>query len=122
MRFHQWLTFMEGSAKAPLMMLFQILGLPADDPRRQIAEAYAFEKIGLIETALESVETIVPSMFTAADMQLTFFEELMEALLPMERWPNMNAHLQRMRQRDAYRRAEEKGGPVGIKQLFNSLR
>ena len=122
MRFYQWLTFVEGSAKAPLMMLFQTLGFPANDPRRQRAEVQAFEKIALIETALEGAETIVPSMFTAADMQLTFFEELMEALLPMEQWPNMNAHLQRMRQRDAYRRAEEKGGPVGIRQLFNSLR
>jgi hypothetical protein len=36
--------------------------------------------------------------------------------------PNMYAHLRRMRQRDAYRRAEHKGGPLGIKQLFASLR
>lgn len=61
-------------------------------------------------------------MFTAADIQLTFFEELMEGLLPMANWPNIQGHLARMRQRGAYKRAEQKGGPVGIKQLFAERR
>jgi glutathione S-transferase len=122
MRFYQWLTFIEGSAKAPLMAYFQTLRHPADDPRRVAAEQFARSRIAPIEAALEGAQTIVPSMFTAADMQLTFFEELMEGLLPMEEWPNMNAHPLRMRERDAYRRAEKKGGPVGIKQLFASRR
>lgn len=122
MRFYQWLTFIEGSAKAPLIEHFSSLRLPADNPRRVAAEQQARERIALIEAALEGTDTILPSMFTAADMQLAFFEELMEAALRMEDWPNMRAHLQRMRQRDAYRRAQQKGGPVGIKQLFDSLR
>jgi glutathione S-transferase len=122
MRFYQWLTFIEGSAKAPLMMYFNALRLPQDDPQRRMAEQYAREKIALIEAALAGAETIVPSMFTAADIQLAFFEELMEGLLPMAYWPNMQAHLARMRQRDAYKRAEQKGGPVGIKQLFAERR
>ena len=121
MCFYQWLTFIEGSAKAPLMQMLQTMSLPPDDPRRAAVEPYARQKINLIEHALEGVETIVPSMFTAADMQLAFFEEIMEALLPMEEWPNMNAHLLRVRQRDGYHRAEQRGGPVGIKQLFASI-
>lgn len=119
MRFYQWLTFIEGSAKAPLMRYFQRLGLPADDPTLLGAERHMRHFIQPLEAALaEGGGTLVPSMFTAADIQLTFFEELMEGLLPMDQWPNMRAHLQQMRQRDAYRRAEAKGGPVGIKELF----
>jgi glutathione S-transferase len=122
MRFYQWLTFIEGSAKAPLMQYFHSLRLPADNPRRVAAEKQVRDRIVLIEAALEGTNTIVPSLFTAADMQLAFFEELVEASLRMEDWPNMHGHLQRMRQRDAYRRAEHKGGPVGMQQLFDSLR
>ena len=122
MRFFQWLTFIEGSAKAPLMAYFQTFRLPAEDPQRQASEQFARSRIALIEAALEGADTVVPAMFTAADMQLTFFEELMEAMLPMENWPNMHAHLLRMRQRDSYLRAEQKGGPVGLKQLFGFLR
>lgn len=119
MRFLQWLTFIEGSAKAPLMGYFQRLSLSADDPARVGAEQHMRRFVDPIEAALaEGGGTLVPSTFTAADIQLTFFEELMEGLLPMDRWPNMEAHLQRMREREAYRRAEAKGGPVGIKELF----
>ena len=121
MTFYQWLTYIEGSAKAPLMMFFQTLRLPVDDPRRQTAEQHMRQKVALIEAALIKTETLVPDQVTAADLQLTFFEELMEALLPMDQWPNMQAHLARMRKRSAYQRAEEKGGPVGIKKLFASM-
>jgi glutathione S-transferase len=122
MRFYQWLTFIEGSAKAPLMQYWQTLHLPADHSRRLAAGQQVRDRVALIEAALEGASTIVPSMFTAADLQLAFFEELMEASLGMEDWPNMHAHLQRLRQRDAYRRAEHKGGAVGMKQLLDSLR
>jgi glutathione S-transferase len=122
MTFYQWLTFIEGSAKAPLMSSFQTLRFPPDDERRVLAEQYAERFLGLLDAGLEDTDTIVPSIFTAADIQLTFFEELAEALLPMERWPNMQRHLQNMRQRESYRRAEARGGKVGIKELFQSAR
>jgi glutathione S-transferase len=122
MVFYQWLTFIEGSAKAPLMGCFQTLHLPPEDERRRLAEHHAWRALDLLEAGLAGADTIVPSMFTAADIQLTFFEELMEGLLPMEQWPNMQGHLQRMRTREGYRRAEAKGGKVGIKELFQSAR
>lgn len=121
MLFYQWLTFIEGSAKAPLMMFFQTLRFPAEDPRRQAAEQHMRQKVALIESGLNGNDTLVPGQVTAADFQLSFFEELMEALLPMEQWPNMQGHLARMRQREGYKRAEAKGGPVGFKGLFASM-
>ena len=118
MRFFQWLTFIEGSGKTPLMQMFRVRGAAPDDPARIAAEQAAAVPLGLIEAALEGQETIVPGMLTAADLQLTFFEELIEGVGLLDQWPNMHAHLGRMRKRDAYRRAEAKGGPVGLVQMF----
>lgn len=119
MRFLQHLTFIEGSAKAPLMGLLRLLGRPADDRERQAAQQHADRHLAVLDQAVaDGGGTLVPGMFTAADMQLTFFEELMEALLPMDRWPHLQAHLARSREMDGYKRAEAKGGPVAIRMLF----
>ncbi|WP_340314804.1 glutathione S-transferase family protein [Rhizorhabdus argentea] len=117
MMFFQWLTFIEGSAKGPLVHLFRA----SDDQARAAAKQAMAVPIDLIEAALQDRETIVPGLFTAADIQLTFFEELLEGLGVIGNWPNMHAHLLRMRRRDAYRRAEAKGGPVGLKQMFAEM-
>ena len=118
MRFHQWLTYTEGSGKAPLM---QFARVAPNNPMRAEIEKAALVPLQLIETALDGQETIVPGMFTAADIQLTFFEELVEGVGQIDSRPNMKAHLERMRARDAYKRAEAKGGPVGLKQLFAGI-
>lgn len=117
MMFFQWLTFIEGSAKGPVI---QLVGAADDQARAAAIQALA-KPMGLIEAALQDSETIVPALFTAADIQLTFFEELLEGLGLIGDWPNMHAHLLRMRRRDGYRRAEAKGGPVGLKQMFAEM-
>ena len=120
MQFFQWLTYVEGSAKGPLMQLFRVMASAPDDPLRAALEQAAGVPLKLIDGALAGRETIVPGQFTAADIQLGFFEELMDGLGQLEAWPNMKRHLDRMRGRDAYRRAEAKGGPVGLRQMFTS--
>jgi glutathione S-transferase len=121
MRFFQWLTYIEGSAKGPVMQFMRLGMLPADDPMRTQIEYMAQTSLGLIEGALEGAGTIVPGLFTAADIQLAFLEELLEGFGQIGNWPNMQAHLARMRSRDAYKRAEEKGGAVDLKGLFSGL-
>lgn len=121
MRFYQWLTYIEGSAKGPTLQFMRLAMGPADDATRTMVEQMAKAALGQIEAALGGAETIVPGQFTAADIQLGFLEELLEGLGQIAHWPNMEAHLGRMRQRDAYKRAEEKGGTVGLKQLFSGL-
>jgi glutathione S-transferase len=117
MRFFQWLTYVEGSAKGPVTQLFRLLGSPADDPARVAVEQAIAPPLALIEQALEGQETIVPGLFTAADIQLAFFESILEALGKIDARPNMRSHLSRMRGREAYQRAEAKGGPVGLQGL-----
>lgn len=121
MRFFQWLTYVEGSAKCPLLQFMHVAGMPPENPARQAVEQAAASAFGLLDSALEGQDTLVPGQFTAADIQLTFFEELMEASGRIEPYPNLCRHLERMRQREAYRRAEAKGGPVGLKTLFAGL-
>jgi glutathione S-transferase len=94
---------------------------PADDATRAMVEQMAAAALGLIEAALDGTDTIVPGQFTAADIQLTFLEELLEGLGQIESRPNIQAHLARMRQRDAYQRAEAKGGAVGLKEMFSRI-
>ncbi len=119
MQFFQWLTFIEGSAKGPLLQMFHALRLPSEDGHRKICEASAHTVLSLIEEGLEGRETITVGQFTAADIQLTFFEELLEGVGRIDAYPNMQRHLTTMRRRATYKRAEQKGGPVGLKQLFS---
>jgi glutathione S-transferase len=121
MRFFQWLTFIEGSAKGPVLQLFRLLMAPADDATRTQIEQAVAVPLGLINAALATSETLVPGQFTAADIQLCFLEELVEGLGQIGMWPSMEAHLARMRGRDAYQRAEAKGGPVGLKEMFSAV-
>lgn len=120
MAFFQWLTFIEGSAKGPVVQLIRALRLAPDDPARPQLEAAAAAPMRLIEQALEGQETIVPGIFTAADLQLAFFEEIVEGRGLIDQQPNMRAHLERMRARPAYQRALAKGGPVMLQQLFGA--
>jgi glutathione S-transferase len=121
MTFFQWITFIEGSAKGPVMQLFRLRMAPADAATRATVEQAAAVPLRLIEAALDGQETLVPGQFTAADIQLTFFEDLLEGIGILEQWPNMQAHMLRMRERDAYKRAEAKGRPVDIKGLFAGI-
>lgn len=118
MQFYQWLTFIEGSAKGPLMSRFILMRLGADAKLGAAMDEYTRKPIAFLDGALAGRETLVDGMFTAADIQLTFFEEIVEAVLGTAAYPSLAAHLGRMRQRDAYKRAEAKGGPVGLASLF----
>jgi glutathione S-transferase len=112
MAFFQWLTYVGGSAMPPLISMLRALRMSPDDPSRPAMEAAAAAPSQLIETALQGRETIVPGLFTAADIQLAFYEEILESRGLLGDRPNMRAHVGRMRARDGYQRAVAKGGPV----------
>lgn len=118
MSFYQWLTYIEGSAKAPLIQLIRLLRTSENAPGRAELEAAAAVPMRLIDQALEGQETIVPGQLTAADLQLAFFEQIAESRGQLGPWSNMRGHLDRMRRRDAYQRALAKGGPVIMTQLL----
>jgi glutathione S-transferase len=112
MSFFQWLTYVGGSAMPPLIQMLRALRMSPDDPSRPAMEAAAAVPTQLIEAALEGQETIVRGLFTAADIQLGFYEEILDSRGLLDARPNMRAHIARMRRREAFRRAVAKGGPV----------
>lgn len=119
MRFYQMLTYIEGSAKAGLITQFVTMGSGVKDERLDAAIAdYIKKPLTFLNDSLDGQDYLVKSMFTAADIQLTFFEESIEVWGYTDQYPNLKAHLELMRQRDGYKRAEEKGGPVGLKDLL----
>lgn len=116
MQFYQWLTYIEGSARAPIAISFALrrAGTP-DDNLKAFADESLKRQLTFLDESLAGQDTIVKSMFTAADIQLTFYEELVEGLLGgLDPYANLKAHVARMRARTGYKRAEEKGGPVGF--------
>ena len=115
MQFFQWITYMEGSTKGALIPLFR-RARDADpaSPAVVAQDAEVRKHLGLIDEALAGKDYIAGDMFTAADIQLTFEEEIAEALGQLGPYANMSKHLARMRARAAYKRAEEKGGPVAL--------
>ena len=117
MSFFQWLTYVGGSAMPPLIQMIRVLRMTPDDPSRPAMEAAATVPMRLIEAALDGHQTLVPGLFTAADIQLGFYEEILDGRGQLGDWPNMQAHLQRMRARPAYQRAVAKGGPVMMAQM-----
>lgn len=59
-------------------------------------------------------------MFTAADIQLAVFEEVLEAIARFAGYPNLEAHVERMWQREDHKIAEGIGVPAGLKSLVPS--
>jgi glutathione S-transferase len=116
MQFYQWITYVDGSASAQSRAMRQgsaAAGAP-------VVENY-LSPLRFLNDALEGQDFLVKGMFTAADIQLTFLEEGLEVGDRIARYPNLKAHLARMRARDGYKRAEAKGGPVALEDLFRSI-
>lgn len=122
MRFFQWLTYIEGSAKAPIGTKFAILGSGVQDDKLNAMSAQNLQKpLSFINDSLEGQDYLIKDSFTAADIQLGFYSALIEAVQEIGAYANIQAHLERMRARKAYQVAEEKGGPVGLTSLFKGL-
>jgi glutathione S-transferase len=122
MAFFQWLTYVEASAKGPLVQVIRLQRMAPESPLIAAFEETARAPMQLIEAALDGQETIVPGQFTAADLQLCFYEEILDSRGALGAAPNMRAHLERMRARPAYQRALAKGGPVIMNALSGATR
>lgn len=68
--------------------------------------------LGFIDRALEGRTWLVGDTLTGADIQMSFVGEAARGLRAS--YPNMNAWVQRFQQRQAYRRALERGGPYSF--------
>lgn len=110
----QWLAFSEGTLfpglGVDLISTFTACAeqiMPFFGP--EIAKNHQY-----LENALEGREYILPSGFSAADVNLGWTLEFSEARGRLKTLPRCQAYLARLRARPAYRRALERGGPQDL--------
>jgi len=125
-RYTYWLHYAEGSAMSPLLLKLvfdRVAGSPAPWPVSAIARRIAARvkntfiapnlkrHLDYIEAELSSLPWFAGEQFTAADVQMSFPLEIAVARAGLDAGrPKSMAFLDRIRARDAYKRALERGG------------
>jgi glutathione S-transferase len=129
LRYTYWMHFAEGSAMPPLLMKLVFDNIAAKSPLlvRPIAAGIAGKVKGLIvtpnlqrhlaymESELGKSEWFAGDRFSAADIQMSFPLEASVARAGLDgRYPRLQAWLQRVHARPAYKKALEQGGPFEL--------
>ncbi len=130
LRYIYWMHFAEGSAMPQLLLkLFFTRIKEAKMPffAKPIAKGIADRvldgyvepnlaaQLDFMEAELNRSEWFAGDQFTAADVQMSFPLEAAAARGALERrYPKLTAYLSRIADRDAYKRALERGGPYEI--------
>jgi glutathione S-transferase len=121
-----FLHYAEGSAMPPLLvqlLVERVRSAPmpllvkpiarriADEIERNYSGPAIERHFGFVEHTLSQRPFFAGDELSAADIQMFY---PVEAALRRgaRRWPHVRAWLDRVKQRDAYRRAEQKGGPA----------
>jgi len=111
----QWLHFPEGSVQGPL--IFDLIYQWTEGANDALFGFYDAEIIlhhEFIEALLADRDYVVKAGFTAADINLAWTLEIAEARGRTQSYPNTCAYLAKMRERPAYGRATERGGPQDL--------
>ncbi|MCQ2031327.1 glutathione S-transferase family protein [Stutzerimonas zhaodongensis] len=128
LRYRYWMHYAEGSAMPPLLLRLvfnRISNGPMPFFIRPVARAIAKGAnqafigpqlklhLDYMESELDKSQWFAGEDFSVADIQMSFPLEAAQSRGGLdERYPNLTAFLQRIRERPAYQRAIEKGGPV----------
>jgi glutathione S-transferase len=133
LRYTYWLHYAEGSAMPPLLLKLvfdRIENARMPFFARPVARAIARRTkssfvvpqlethLGFMESELAKAAWFAGAEFTAADIQMSFPIEVAQARagLTEKTRPHLHAYLRRIRERPAYARALERGGPYSIVQ------
>jgi glutathione S-transferase len=128
LRYAFWMHYAEGSAMPPLLLklIFEQIKKKAPWPVKPIAKAIAGKVLqdfvdpqikthfDWIESELGKSTWLVGEELTAADIQMSFPIEGNAARGNAAERPNLTRFLERIRARPAYKKAIEKGGPLGL--------
>ena len=113
LRYNYWLHYSEGSVM-PLLVMKLVLdnfGLGDSDASTQFATPQIKLHFDYLESELTKNEWFVGEEFTAADIQMSFPVEAVEAQAGLDASrPKLKAFLERIHTRPAYQRALERGG------------
>ncbi|PSB31541.1 glutathione S-transferase family protein [Chlorogloea sp. CCALA 695] len=113
LRYDYWLHYSEGSAMPLLVMklLLDNFGLGDSSVAGQFVTPQIKLHFDYLESELSKNEWFVGEEFTAADIQMSFPVEAVEAQAGLDASrPKLKAFLERIHTRPAYQRALERGG------------
>lgn len=110
-----WMHFAEGSAMLPFLLALYtgMLGENGAALRPRI-EGEIKNHLDYMEGALANREFFAGNELTAADIQMSFILEVADTSGRLTPHPKLTGLLQRIRERPAYKRAVEKGGPLEL--------
>ncbi|ALN80244.1 glutathione S-transferase [Lysobacter antibioticus] len=129
LRYRYWLHYAEGSAMPPLLLnlvFSKLRRAPMPFFAKPIARGIADKAVSTfvgpqlalhldyIESELGKHEWFASDRFTAADIQMSFPVEAAVARARDRERPRMQAFVERIQARPAYRRALEQGGPYSL--------
>jgi glutathione S-transferase len=110
-----WMHFAEGSAMLPLMLALYTSRLgQAAAPLLPRIESELANHFDYMECALADRKFFAGNEFTAADVQMSFVMEAADGSGRLEAYPRLKDLISRYRERPAYKRAIEKGGPLEL--------
>lgn len=114
-QFLYWLHFANGTLQPATgrNMILGRLNLAEDNAVVRAMKGRLDLALGLVEARLGKAEYLAGKDFTTADIMIVFTLTTMRLFLPfdLKPYPNIRAYLQRIGQREAYRRAMRKGDP-----------
>jgi glutathione S-transferase len=115
-KYQEWLHYSEGSAMLPLMLLLYTLRLGEGAASLQERINSEIENhLGYVNRSLEGRDYLMGD-FTAADVQMSFVGEVGRAFGRLADKPALDAWVNRIHARPAYKKAVEKGGAYGVGQ------
>lgn len=113
--FSQLMHYAEGSAMLPLMMRLYTSRLgEAAAPLMPRIDSETKIHLGYLNGLVARQKYFLASGFSAADIQLSFVIEAANVFGQLEPYDNLKACLARNKERPAYQRALERGGPYAF--------
>ncbi|NQX88021.1 MAG: glutathione S-transferase family protein [Halioglobus sp.] len=113
-----WLHHADATLTFPQTIAMRYYVLEPTPEKQSVAEDYKkwyFARLRRLDRHLETREFLVDDRFTIADIAIGYALYLGRALnLDREYQPQTTAYLQRLMERPAFRRADEKGGSLEI--------
>ena len=114
--YQEWLHYAEGSAMLPLMLQLYTMRLgEAAAPLQPRISGEIENHLGYVSRRLEGRDYFLGD-FTAADVQMSFVGEVGRAFGRLADKPALNAWVDRIHARPAYKKALERGGSYAIGQ------
>ena len=111
----EWLHYSEGSAMLPLMLLLYTMRLgEAAAPLQPRIDSEIAGHLGYVNESVAGRDYLMGGELTAADVQMSFVGEVGRAFGRLGDKPDLNAWVDRLHARPAYKRALERGGEYNL--------